>query len=74
MFTLFFVNSRNVACNDAASFCGLKDQLYPDRRAMGFPFDRQSSANTLADFAGAAQNMKVGTCLIRFANSYVNKS
>lgn len=26
--------SENV-CNDAASFCGLKDQKYPDRRPMG---------------------------------------
>ena len=28
-------------CDDAVSFCGLKDQKYPDRRNMGFPFDRQ---------------------------------
>lgn len=27
-------------CNDAASFCGVRDRLYPDRRSMGFPFDR----------------------------------
>uniref|UniRef100_A0A1B0CF09 Putative hemocyanin n=1 Tax=Lutzomyia longipalpis TaxID=7200 RepID=A0A1B0CF09_LUTLO len=27
-------------CNDAFSFCGVRDRLYPDRRPMGFPFDR----------------------------------
>ncbi|XP_061387445.1 phenoloxidase 2-like, partial [Musca vetustissima] len=28
-------------CNDSASYCGLKDQLYPDNRSMGYPFDRK---------------------------------
>ncbi|XP_061400199.1 phenoloxidase 2-like [Musca vetustissima] len=28
------------ACSDAASYCGVRDRLYPDRRAMGYPFDR----------------------------------
>ncbi|XP_031638947.1 phenoloxidase 2-like, partial [Contarinia nasturtii] len=27
-------------CNDAASFCGVRDRRYPDRRSMGYPFDR----------------------------------
>lgn len=27
-------------CNDAASFCGVRDRLYPDKRSMGYPFDR----------------------------------
>nr|CCA94924.1 hemocyanin subunit c [Mastigoproctus giganteus] len=27
-------------CMDAVSYCGAKDQFYPDRRPMGFPFDR----------------------------------
>lgn len=27
-------------CSDAASFCGIQDSLYPDSRAMGYPFDR----------------------------------
>lgn len=26
--------------DDAASYCGVKDSKYPDRRPMGFPFDR----------------------------------
>ncbi|KAG8177965.1 hypothetical protein JTE90_014708 [Oedothorax gibbosus] len=27
-------------CNDAVSYCGAKDQKYPDKKPMGFPFDR----------------------------------
>ncbi|XP_071448697.1 phenoloxidase 2-like [Hetaerina americana] len=27
-------------CPDAASFCGLRDKKYPDKRSMGYPFDR----------------------------------
>jgi tyrosinase len=29
-------------CNDAAVYCGIRDRLYPDRKAMGYPFDRNS--------------------------------
>ncbi|XP_023292341.2 phenoloxidase 2-like [Lucilia cuprina] len=40
------------ACNDAASYCGVRDRLYPDRRAMGFPFDRlpRQGADRLINF------------------------
>lgn len=72
---VIFSIDRNVACNDAASFCGLKDQLYPDRRAMGFPFDRNyRNASTLADFANLTTNMFVGACNIRFNNVIINRS
>ncbi|XP_043643114.1 phenoloxidase 3 [Drosophila teissieri] len=27
-------------CSIAASYCGLRDRLYPDRKSMGYPFDR----------------------------------
>lgn len=27
-------------CNDSASYCGVRDRRYPDRKAMGYPFDR----------------------------------
>lgn len=33
-------------CNDAASFCGVRDRLYPDLRPMGFPFDRLARAGS----------------------------
>lgn len=40
------------SCNDAASFCGVRDRLYPDRRAMGYPFDRlaRSGVDRLQQF------------------------
>lgn len=27
-------------CSKSASYCGIRDRAYPDKRAMGFPFDR----------------------------------
>lgn len=27
-------------CDDAFSFCGVRNNRYPDHRPMGFPFDR----------------------------------
>lgn len=39
-------------CNDAASYCGVRDRLYPDRKAMGYPFDRlaRSGVDRLSNF------------------------
>ncbi|KFM73502.1 Hemocyanin D chain, partial [Stegodyphus mimosarum] len=39
-----------VVCSDAVSYCGAKDQKYPDKRAMGFPFDRHIKARTPSQF------------------------
>lgn len=61
-------------CNDAASFCGLKDQKYPDRRPMGFPFDRPFRVNRLTDFKNLGSNMAIGECLIRFTNAIIDRS
>nr|BAM76811.1 prophenoloxidase 1 [Mythimna separata] len=56
------------SCNDAASYCGIRDRKYPDRRAMGFPFDRPAPhANTLSDFL--RPNMAVQECSIRFTDT-----
>ncbi|CAG5047394.1 unnamed protein product [Parnassius apollo] len=56
-------------CNDAASYCGIRDRLYPDRRAMGFPFDRPAdpSVTSLNDFL--RPNMAVRDCTIRFTDA-----
>ncbi|KAL0867933.1 hypothetical protein ABMA27_008607 [Loxostege sticticalis] len=44
-------DGRQVSCVEASSFCGLRDALYPDKRAMGFPFDRPSNtATNIEDF------------------------
>lgn len=55
-------------CNDADSYCGIKDKLYPDRRSMGYPFDRspRDGVDTLQQFLTA--NMRVQDVSIRFEN------
>ncbi|XP_022111514.1 hemocyanin AA6 chain-like [Acanthaster planci] len=43
------------------SYCGVKDKKYPDKRAMGFPFDRKidkSLYKSVFDFARGFPNMK----------------
>lgn len=51
-------------CNDAISFCGVRDRLYPDRRAMGYPFDRvpRQNAESLQQFLTG--NMFTTQCAI----------
>ncbi|XP_037049326.1 phenoloxidase 2-like [Bradysia coprophila] len=61
-------------CNDAASFCGLKDQKYPDKRAMGFPFDRPYRVDQLIDFKNLGTNMAIGECQIKFTNAVINRT
>lgn len=58
-------------CNDADSYCGVKDKKYPDRRSMGYPFDRQPRAgvDTLQQFL--TPNMMVQDCTITFINKTV---
>nr|ACM41728.1 pro-phenoloxidase 2 [Diabolocatantops pinguis] len=55
-------------CDDASSYCGIRNKKYPDKRAMGFPFDRppRQGANTLADFRRNLPNMSVIDVKIRF--------
>lgn len=56
-------------CNDAASFCGVRDRLYPDRRSMGYPFDRlgRQGADRLQQFL--TPNMAAIQCTIRHDGS-----
>ncbi|XP_055838626.1 phenoloxidase 2-like [Episyrphus balteatus] len=46
--------------NNSFSFCGLKDQKYPDERSMGFPFDRRLPGLYLEGLLENFKNMK--TC------------
>ncbi|KAE8573958.1 Putative prophenoloxidase [Halyomorpha halys] len=43
---------RKSQCYNAVSYCGKRDKLYPDKRPMGFPFDRQprTRAETIQQF------------------------
>ncbi|KAJ1524517.1 hypothetical protein ONE63_011009 [Megalurothrips usitatus] len=53
-------------CNDAASYCGVRGQRYPDRRPMGFPFDRngRQGVDSLRSFLTG--NMFVQDVLVKF--------
>jgi tyrosinase len=57
------------ACTESVPFCGVRDQMYPDRRSMGYPFDRlpRANANTLTQFL--TPNMGVADVTIRFQNT-----
>ncbi|XP_026501330.1 phenoloxidase 1-like [Vanessa tameamea] len=60
-------DGSEMSCVEASSFCGLKDRLYPDRRSMGYPFDRpSSSAPSIQDFI--LPNMALVDVTIRLQN------
>lgn len=48
------------------SYCGLRSKLYPDRRSMGYPFDRmpREGVDTLRQFL--TPNMRVQEVNISF--------
>ncbi|KAK9745337.1 Hemocyanin, ig-like domain [Popillia japonica] len=52
------------SCNDGESYCGVRGGKYPDRRSMGYPFDRvgRRGAETLQRFL--TPNMRVQSCTI----------
>nr|AAV91794.1 prophenoloxidase 5 [Aedes aegypti] len=66
---------ENVDCNDSHSYCGLRDKFYPDRRAMGFPFDRTvpKEITHMEAFTGSFSNMKRTVVEIRFTNTTISK-
>nr|CCA94918.1 hemocyanin subunit d [Euphrynichus bacillifer] len=51
-------------CVDAVSYCGAKDEKYPDKRAMGFPFDRTITARNPTMFK--THNMHFSDVVIQF--------
>lgn len=55
------------SCNDAASYCGIRDRKYPDRKAMGYPFDRPNPVRSLNEFL--RPNMAVRECTINFTDA-----
>ncbi|CAG4933311.1 unnamed protein product [Colias eurytheme] len=60
-------DGTEMTCKQASSFCGIRDKLYPDRRAMGYPFDRPSSAaSNIQDFI--LPNMSLTDITIRLQN------
>lgn len=65
-FTLTFLQkvgngriSECTKCVAAPAYCGLRGQKYPDKRAMGYPFDRptENNINTIDDFLTSNMNV-----------------
>jgi hypothetical protein len=48
------------------SFCGAKDAKYPDRRPMGYPFDRPFRNLSIAQTVAAQHNMATRDFRIKF--------
>lgn len=57
-------------CNNAASYCGVRNAKYPDKRPMGFPFDRiaRDGVITLRQFL--TDNMTVQEVKIKFNRDF----
>lgn len=68
--------SGSKICRDAASYCGVLDDQYPDKKPMGFPFDRPpvKEITTLEEFAEQSQNMMMTKVAIQFKNAFINHS
>uniref|UniRef100_A0A182IMY0 Tyrosinase copper-binding domain-containing protein n=1 Tax=Anopheles atroparvus TaxID=41427 RepID=A0A182IMY0_ANOAO len=68
--------NENESCNDSHSYCGLRDQLYPDRRAMGFPFDRVPTADDhlMVDFVSRFPNMSRTVAEVLFTNTTITRT
>ncbi|XP_041769777.1 phenoloxidase 2-like [Anopheles merus] len=66
---------ENAGCDDSYAFCGLRDRVYPSRRAMGFPFDRRASngVRSVADFVAPYKNMRLATVTLRFMNTIIDR-
>jgi len=64
----------NDACSTAYSFCGLKDKLYPDKRTMGYPFDRRLPNANLTELVGAFGNMAKTDLRIVFNDRVIDKA
>lgn len=60
-------------CNDAAAFCGIRDRLYPDRKAMGYPFDRVARANVNDVNSFLTPNMRAQDVSIVFNDRTVER-
>ncbi|XP_069169114.1 LOW QUALITY PROTEIN: phenoloxidase 2 [Procambarus clarkii] len=67
-------------CADAVSFCGILDAKFPDKRPMGFPFDRRpppslqdAEVTSAADYARLG-NITIQDITITFLNNNLQKS
>ncbi len=57
---------RQSTCG-SMSFCGARNQPYPDRRPMGYPFDRPFPGGSIAQTIARQDNMATRDIIIRWA-------
>ena len=62
-------------CRDAASYCGILHDKYPDNKPMGFPLDKppDKKITTLEKFAKQSFNMMVTNVTIQFQNTVIKE-
>lgn len=60
-------------CSEASAYCGIRNRLYPDKRNMGFPFDRPNTKNDKALKEFLLPNMKVIDCKIIFNDEIIER-
>lgn len=58
-------------CNKAHSLCGVYEGKYPDKRPIGFPFDRRPPSHTRTLRAFLRPNMFVQDVVVRFKDTVV---
>ncbi len=58
-------------CDDASSYCGVRDSKYPDKQPMGYPFDRLPRTNVLRLKEFLTPNMNIQDIAIRFSERIV---
>jgi tyrosinase len=61
-------------CTEAASYCGIRDRQYPDRKAMGFPFDRTARQGVEDLKSFLTPNMRVQEISIVFNDRVVPRN
>ncbi|XP_076064105.1 phenoloxidase 1-like [Oratosquilla oratoria] len=65
------------ACGNAASFCGILNGKYPDKKPMGFPFDRLPSDHPtngpwmVEEYLGRFSNVSVTEINIKFSKKKI---
>lgn len=62
------------SCTNAVAYCGIRDRLYPDKRNMGFPFDRKATKNDGSIQEFLLPNMSVIDCKVIFKDITVQKT
>jgi hypothetical protein len=69
---------RKPKCKESLSYCGILSELYPDKKPMGYPFDRslpakEQGTSTLDDFIAQYSNMSTTEVTIRHNKEKLTK-